>query len=109
LYPTLPQALSSLKNDLLKVFTLPELFVAITINLWTSSVIESYIMITDHFINNEWKIESKVLQTKEIQERQAGENIAKALRSAIKKWKIDESSTSAIVYDIASNMNHRGT
>ena len=42
-------------------------------------MIESYIMITGHFINNEWKIESKVLQIKEIQERQAGKNIAKTL------------------------------
>ena len=67
-------------------------------------------MITAHFINSEWKLESKVLQTREMEGRHTGENIAEMLCNAMKKWKIDEwkideSKISAIAHDNASNMN----
>ena len=95
----------SLKEKLLEVMASPELYVAVTSDLWTSRAIESYITVTAHFINSEWKLENKVLQTKEMPERHTGENIAETLRSAIKEWKIDERRISAVVHDNASNMN----
>ena len=96
---------SSLKEKLLEVMASPELYVAITSNLWTSRAVESYLTITVHFINSEWKLESKVLQTKEMSKRHTGENIAEVLSSAINRWKIDERRISAVVHDNASNMN----
>lgn len=96
---------SSLKENVLDILSSPDVYVALTTDLWTSRAIESYLTVTVHYINSEWKLESKVLQTREMKERHTGENIAEALLSVINEWKIDEHRISAIVRDNASNMN----
>jgi len=96
---------SSLKEKILEIMASPEIYVALTTDLWMSQSVESYVTITAHYINSKWELESKVLQTREMKERHTGENIAEALRTAVKEWKIDENRISAIVRDNASNMN----
>ena len=96
---------TSLKENLLEVLASPKVYVVITTDLWTSRAVESYLTITAHFINSDWKLESKVLQTKEMPERHTGENIAEVLCNAIKEWKVDERRICAVVHDNASNMN----
>ena len=96
---------TSLKENLLEVLASPKVYVAITTDMWTSRAVESYLTSTAHFINSDWKLESKVLQTKKMPERQTGENIAEVLCNAIKEWKIDERRIYAVVHDTASNMN----
>jgi len=82
----------------------PAVYLALTTDLWTSQAVASYLTVTADYISSEWKLESKVLKTREMQERHTGENTAEALSIVIKEWKIDEKRISAIVCDNASTV-----
>ena len=57
--------------------------IAITTDGWTSRSTQSYITITAHTINNDWKMESVVLQTRPLFESHTGANIAEVLQTAV--------------------------
>lgn len=40
---------------------LPEVNIALTTNLWTTHLVESYLTVTAHYVDEQWKLESKVL------------------------------------------------
>ena len=44
-------------------------YVALTTDLWNSNATKAYLTVTAHFIDNNWVIVSKVLQTREMPER----------------------------------------
>ena len=79
--------------------------VAITTDLWTSRATESYITLTAHFIDDEWKLNSKVLSTVGMPEQHTGKNIADRLRQLVLQWNIEEDNISAVVHDNARNMD----
>ena len=95
---------TSMKESLLEILSSTDVHVAITTDSWTSRAIQSYLTVTAHYITSDWKLESKVLQTREMPERHTALNIAEKLRDSIKEWKIDEERVSAIVHDNASNI-----
>jgi len=68
-------------------------------------LIYGLVTVIAHYIDEQWKLESKVLLTRELKERHTGENITEALCAVINEWKIDENCINAIVHDNASNMN----
>jgi len=68
---------SSLKEKILEIMASPEVYVALTTDLWTSQSVQSYLTITAHYINSKWELESKVLQTREMKERHTGEILQK--------------------------------
>ena len=61
-------------------------YVAVTSDIWTSRVTQAYITLTVHFITDDWKMESKVIQTEEIPERHTGENISLRLTNVSEQW-----------------------
>ena len=62
-----------------------------------------YMTITAHFVDDQFNLQSKVLQTKVLNEKHTGENISVALNAAIESWQISEK-VSVITTDNASNM-----
>ena len=77
--------------------------VALTSDLWTSRVTESYMTITYHFLTETWELRSLVLETFHFRLSHTAENIADSLRKAAEKWNISEKII-AIVTDNASNI-----
>ena len=47
-------------------------WVAFTMDFWTSIAMDSYLGITVHFIKPEWKLGSRVLQTRQMTESHTG-------------------------------------
>ncbi|KAF0029349.1 hypothetical protein F2P81_018454 [Scophthalmus maximus] len=77
--------------------------VAPTCDGWTSRATESYVMITSHHIDQEWKLISHVLQTRATHESHTSGNIVELLKRALEKW--DRTSKDpAIVTNNTSNM-----
>ena len=69
--------------------------VAMTIDGWTS--------LSAHYIDEEWALQSHVLQTRKLTEAHTGKNLAALLQEVFCEWKLQDKKT-ALVTDNASNM-----
>ena len=79
--------------------------VAITTDGWTSRATESYMTVTAHCIDGDWKLQNFVLQTRQISESHTGVNIAAVLDAAVEEWELIRNGQDIpIVTDNASNM-----
>ena len=92
----------SLKEELLAKLDSP--YVSLTTDIWTSRTQQPYLTVTAHFITEKWKMESKVLQTRERPERHTGMNISERLKAAAGEWNIANDRLAAVVRDNAANM-----
>jgi hypothetical protein len=72
-----------------------------TTDSWTSRATQSYVTITCHFIDESFKMNSCVLQTREMPDSHTGENIAIELENASDEWGCK---ATAISTDNAANM-----
>ena len=59
---------------------------AITTDTWTSIANESYIGVTCHYIDTEWKLLSKCLAVRSHPERHTGENLALSLKEILEQF-----------------------
>ena len=59
---------------------------------------------TVHFVGEDWKLESRCLQTLYLPEDHTGENIAAALRETLESWEIDVSKQVCLTTDNGSNI-----
>lgn len=78
--------------------------VAITCNAWTSRATVSYVTVTAHHVNSEWKLISYVLQMRAMDDSHTGANICEFLKAVADEWGI-ETHDLVLVTDNASNMN----
>lgn len=79
--------------------------VSCTTDCWTSRSQASYITITCHAINYQWKPRSFTLTTHEVEERHTALNIAHHLEKSFKEWGI-KNKVYAIVTDNAANVTN---
>ncbi|XP_073691495.1 E3 SUMO-protein ligase ZBED1-like [Garra rufa] len=77
---------------------------SLTTDMWTSLRMESYMTVTAHFIDGDWKAQSLVLETKQIEEAHTGINIAARLSEVADTFRIQEQKRVAVVCDNAANM-----
>nr|XP_054594153.1 E3 SUMO-protein ligase ZBED1-like [Nothobranchius furzeri] len=77
--------------------------VALTCDAWTSRATESYVTVTAHHINDEWILQSHVLQTRAMHETHTGEHIAALLKETVTEWRLNTKKV-IIVTDNAPNM-----
>lgn len=77
---------------------------SLTTDMWTSLRMESYMTVTAHFIDGDWKAQSLVLETKQIEEAHTGRNIAARLSEVADAFKIPEEKRVSVVCDNAANM-----
>lgn len=74
--------------------------VSLTSDTWTSIQNVCYLVLTSHFIDNEWKMQKRILSFCQISNHK-GETIGKAIEACLKEWGIDKVFT--ITLDNASS------
>ena len=71
---------------------------AATANMWSSHTGEPYLTYTIHFINADWKLESRVLQASYLPQDHNAENISDAFTATLENWKLKPSQQVRTVY-----------
>lgn len=60
--------------------------ISFSTNIWTSQQMEAYITVTAHFIKDDWRLESFVLETKEMGESHCRKHCSKSEQSHGCTW-----------------------
>ncbi|XP_070404635.1 E3 SUMO-protein ligase ZBED1 [Nothobranchius furzeri] len=76
---------------------------ALTTDCWTSLTTESYITVTCHYIEPDWRVKSAVLLTESITVRHTADNLADKLNQAVETWGL-AGRVVACVHDNARNI-----
>ncbi|XP_057181274.1 E3 SUMO-protein ligase ZBED1-like [Triplophysa rosa] len=79
-------------------------YFASTTDLWSSRTAEPYLSLTVHFIDSDFAMKSKLLQTSFFPQAHTGELIAAGLKEAISAWGLLEERLVCITTDNAANM-----
>jgi len=77
---------------------------AMTMDIWTSLSKQTYIGLTIHYVDHEFKLQSQFLETKEFPEDHTDANIAEELELMLDEWKCDKQGLSAVTTDNCSNI-----
>ncbi len=89
-----------IKKDVLE--HMKDATVSFTTDLWTSIGTRGYITVTAHYINNCWKLHTKVLATRPLDEKHTGEAIATSLTCVKEEFSITK--FGGLTSDNAANM-----
>lgn len=92
----------SLQKDMLEALTRQDC-VSVTVDYWSSQSNESFLGMTCHYIDENWKARSQVLGVEQSTERHTGERVAAEIQSLLAKWTLS-SKVVAIGTDNAANM-----
>ncbi|XP_070404420.1 transposable element Tc3 transposase [Nothobranchius furzeri] len=79
-------------------------YFATTTDLWSSQTMEPNMSLTVHFIDADFNMETRCLQTSYFPEDHTGQNIAAGLRQAIAAWNLDEGKLICMTTDNARNV-----
>ena len=79
-------------------------YYALTTDLWTSGACEPYITLTVHYIDGDWCLRSKCLDTVAMFEDHTGENIAHSVSDILANWEISTDNLTAATTDSGSNV-----
>ena len=82
-------------------------FIALTTDDWTSRAGRGYMSFTAHFVDDSWKLQSKVIACSRIKQSQTGEYIVQEVEEFMTKWQIKQKVV-AIVTDETKNMMKAG-
>lgn len=78
--------------------------IASTSDLWSSRAMEPYMSLTIHFINDDFQMNSRCLQTVFFPEDHTREALAQGLKDALINWKLEEKNLVCITTDNGSNI-----
>lgn len=79
-------------------------FYSTTTDLWSSRTMEPYLSMTVHFIDDDFELKSRCLQTSYFPQDHTGENIVSSLKEASAAWGLCEERQVTITTDNASNV-----
>ncbi|XP_046873310.1 E3 SUMO-protein ligase ZBED1-like [Hypomesus transpacificus] len=79
-------------------------YFASTTDLWSSRTSEPYISLTIHYIDKEWNLQNKCLQTSYFPDDHTGEAIAEGLKDAFASWGLSEDKQVCITSDSGANV-----
>ena len=101
----IPSLYSEVKNNLQQKIDNQHLtFYAGTTDLWSSITSEPYLSYTVHFIDNNWNLHAKCLQTHYIPEAHTGVNLKEVLASSLNQWHLNPDNQVAITTDSGTNI-----
>ncbi len=63
-------------------------FFSATSDMWSSNTIKPYMSYTVHFIDSDWKLQSKCLQTLYVPEDHTAKNLAEGMKEVLDQWKL---------------------
>jgi len=75
-----------------------------TTDLWSSAGMKPYISYTIHYINSDWKLTSKCLQSLFLPEDHTSEVIADSLKTTLESWSLSADNQVCLTTDSGSNI-----
>ncbi len=102
-YTAIPRAYNRVRGELQQAISTVEHF-SLTTDMWSSTKMTPYMSLTFHFIDTEWKLVSKCLQTSFLPEDHTAANLADALQEALHDWGLEDNKVSCITTDSGSNI-----
>ena len=75
-----------------------------TTDLWSSIGLKPYISYTIHYLDNEWKLQSKCLQTHFLPENHTADVIADSLTTTLVLWELEAENQVCLTTDNGSNI-----
>ncbi|XP_077359465.1 E3 SUMO-protein ligase ZBED1-like isoform X2 [Festucalex cinctus] len=80
-------------------------YYALTTDLWTCGITQPYMSLTAHFINNDWLLISRCLQTIYLLEDHTEVMMASFLREVLESWELREDMLICVTTDSVTNCN----
>lgn len=64
--------------------------ISLTSDLWTSCIAEGYIYLIAHYVDENWKLQSKILNCCHLPPPHPGPEMAKAIYEFLEDWEIEQ-------------------
>ncbi|XP_010527601.1 PREDICTED: zinc finger BED domain-containing protein RICESLEEPER 2-like [Tarenaya hassleriana] len=77
--------------------------ICLTADVWRSIAIEGYICITGHYVDNSWKLNSKILSFSAMPPPHSGNELAKKVLDCLKDWGIEKKIFSLTLDNASAN------
>ena len=77
--------------------------IAITTDAWTSKAVVSFVTYTSHYVTDDWKLVSHVLETKRFNGSHTAENLAASTEAVLSRFNIAHDTVQCLVHDEAPN------
>lgn len=99
----IPDLYISVREEVKKEIV-PVQYFAATTDLWSSVGLRPYMSYTIHFVDDNWKLSSRCLQTHYLPQDHTGENLADAMKETLCTWDLKEANQVCITTDSGSNI-----
>ena len=94
--------LPSVKSEIRQLLKDAPSLITCTTDGWTSAALDSYIVITAHFLNADWQMQGLIIGFEEMAIQHTGENLCEKFVEVVKDFRI-ENKIGSIVSDNANN------
>ena len=99
----LPALYASVKQKVKQDISAQQYFSATT-DMWSSVGMQPYMSYTIHYIDSNWKLQNKCLQTQFLPEDHTGVHLGEALKAALSLWELDSTNQVCLTTDNGSNI-----
>ncbi|MQL82114.1 hypothetical protein Taro_014588 [Colocasia esculenta] len=91
------------KDKMCKFFNKITFRVTLTADIWTSINMVGYISLTCHFIDDDWRLQKKILNFLSFEYPHSGEEIYKTIKKLLVDWNLDKKLCSIVLDNALSN------
>lgn len=99
----IPKLYNEMKEGVLQQLHNIEFFSA-TSDMWSSKTMEPYMSYTVHFIDPDWKLQSRCLQTLYVPENHTAETLADGMKEVLEHWNLAPSKQVCLTTDSGANI-----
>ena len=75
-----------------------------TTDFWSSEGMQPFMSYTVHFVDTEWKLQNRCLETQFLPQDHTGENLAESIKAALESWDLDILNQVCLTTDNGSNI-----
>ncbi|XP_019206021.1 zinc finger BED domain-containing protein 1-like [Oreochromis niloticus] len=99
----LPALYEEIRTEVSNALSSVEFF-ASTTDMWSSRTSDPYMSLTIHYVDKDWKLQNKCLETSFFPEDHTGENIARVLKEFVSSWNLQEEKQVCVTTDNGANI-----
>ena len=99
----IPEQYNLLKNKVVEELKKVE-YIALTMDGWTSLARDSYVSLTSHFIDHEWRLKTQCLTTAYLPESHTGQNLANFVKDGLAEYGFTIGRVTTMTTDNGTNM-----
>ena len=99
----IPKLYNETRETILQQLESAEFFSA-TSDMWSSNTMEPYMSYTVHFIDSDWKLQSRCLQTLYTPADHTAENLADGMKEILEHWNLSSTKQVCITTDSGANV-----